>query len=78
VSILCAFTFGSNLFETFPAPIQLVLLKTFLVTAGVLVAHIIRKTMFSTLDLSNDDNWQQFLMIALFYIVVVYAFAMGG
>jgi len=70
--------FVSGVYEFFATPLQLVMLKTLLVSAGLLLAHVARKTLFPKMDLSNDNNWQHFLIVLSFYLVIPYCFAMGG
>ena len=70
--------FVSGVYEAFTTPLQLVMLKTLLVSAGLLLAHVARKALFPKIDLSNDDNWQNFLIVLSFYLVIPYCFAMGG
>lgn len=70
--------FVSGVYEILTSPLQLVMLKTLLVSAGLLLAHIVRKALFPKLDYTNDSNWQHFLIVLSFYIVIPYCFAMGG
>lgn len=76
VVVLLAFISGT--YEFFTSPLQLVLLKTLLVTAGLLLAHVARKAFFPRVDWANDKNWQNFLVVLSFYVVIPYCFAMGG
>ncbi len=74
--VLLAFLSGD--YELFASPIQLLMLKTLLVSAGLLLAHVARKALFPKIDLSNDNNWQNFLIVLSFYLIIPYCFAMGG
>ncbi|MCX6076439.1 MAG: hypothetical protein NTW78_06060 [Campylobacterales bacterium] len=72
------FAFLSGEYELLTSPLQLVLLKTQLVLAGLLLAHVARKQLFPKMDLTNDNNWQHFLIVLSFYLVIPYCFSMGG
>jgi hypothetical protein len=78
VSLSLIYVFVSGYYESLPAIIQLVLSKFLLVTAGVLTAHIIRKSLFPIVDWSNDDNWQLTSVVIALYVIIIYCFAMGG
>ena len=78
VAVIALALFMSGIYETFASPIQLILLKTALVSTGLIVAHIARKLFFGEIDWSNDDNWQHFLIVLAFYVIIPYCFAMGG
>lgn len=78
VLVMVLFVFASGVYEFFTSPLQLVMLKTLLVSAGLLLAHVVRKALFPKLDLSDDSNWQHFLIVLSFYLVIPYCFAMGG
>jgi len=70
--------FLTGVYEALNAPLQLVLLKSLLVCAGLLLAHVARKALFPKVEWSNDEKWQNFLVVLSFYIVIPYCFAMGG
>ena len=63
---------------TLPAPLQLLAFKAMLVSAGILHAHIARKLLFPRV------NWSEFKMTGLhyvtiaFYIIIIYAYSIGG
>lgn len=78
VLVMALVMFLSGMYEVLTTPLQLVMLKTLLVSAGLLLAHIVRKALFPKMDLSNDNNWQHFLIVLSFYLVIPYCFAMGG
>jgi len=78
VAVMALGLFMTGLYETFASPIQLILLKTALVSTGLIVAHIARKMFFGEVQWHNDDNWQHFLIVLSFYVVIPYCFAMGG
>lgn len=76
--ILVCLLFVSGVYEVFQAPIQLALLKAFLVSFGFAHAYLIINVFLPKLDLSNDENWQRLVMEVLIYLVVIYCYAMGG
>ncbi len=78
VLVMAFVMFVSGMYELLTTPLQLVMLKTLLVSAGLLLAHVVRKALFPRMDLSNDNNWQHFLIVLSFYLVIPYCFAMGG
>ena len=81
VTVLMGLTlllFVSGVYELMASPLQLVMLKTLLVTSGLLLAHVARKALFPKLDLSSDDNWQHFLIVLGFYLSIPYFFSIGG
>lgn len=63
-------------YEIFPA-LGLLLYKMLLVNAGFLHAHITRKLAFPSIDFSNTEKGNKYLIIAL-YTVIIWAYARGG
>jgi len=61
----------------FAAPLQLVLLKMLLVSAGILHAHITRKILFPRVNWTNEFKPNTIVAIS-FYIVVPLCYAFGG
>lgn len=78
VTIMLVSMFISGVYESLPPVIQLVLSKLLLVTAGVIVAHILRKFLFPPIEWNNDKNWQLTVAVVAFYMIIIYCFAMGG
>lgn len=60
-----------------PQPIQLVALKALLVSMGFLHAHVTRKLAFGTINWESGLNSKSILAIIL-YVVIIYAYAIGG
>jgi len=75
--VICSL-FLSNVYEVFPAPIQLVLLKAFLVMCGFLLSYLLVEVLLPKIDLSNDNQWQLLIKDVAIYVVVIYCFAVGG
>lgn len=66
-------------YANLPSPLQLLAFKAMLVSAAILHAHIARKLLFNV-----KLNWEDvklsgghYVAIA-FYIVIIYAYAVGG
>jgi len=78
VTVILVSVFISGVYEQFPPVLQLVLTKTLLVTAGVIVGHILRKFFFPPIDWKNDKQWQLTSAVIAFYLIIIYCFAMGG
>ncbi len=78
LTVILLSVFISGVYENFPPVIQLVLSKFLLVTAGVIVAHILRKFLFPPIEWDNDNNWQLTVAVVAFYLIIIYCFAMGG
>lgn len=76
IAVLVSFITGW--YEVLPNAIQVVALKTLLVTAGLILAHLVRKALFPPIDWSNDRNWQLSVAVISLYISIPYCFAMGG
>jgi len=75
--VICSL-FLSNIYEIFPSPIQLVLLKAFLVLCGFITAYFIVEVLLPKIDYSNDHQWQLLIKNVAIYVVVIYCFAVGG
>lgn len=69
--------FVSRVYEQFPAPLQLVALKSLLVSAGILAAHISGKLIFPAVVWAGVMTPAHYARIAL-YVVCVYAYSVGG
>lgn len=78
MTVILVSVFVSGVYENFPPVLQLVLSKLLLVTAGVIVAHILRKFLFPPIEWDNDKNWQLTIAVVAFYMIIIYCFAMGG
>lgn len=78
LTVILLSVFISGVYENFPPVIQLVLSKLLLVTAGVIVAHVLRKFLFPPIEWNNDKNWQLTVAVVAFYMIIIYCFAMGG
>jgi len=78
LTVVLVSVFISGVYESLPPVIQLVLSKLLLVTAGVIVAHVLRKFLFPKIDWDNDKNWQLTIAVVAFYLIIIYCFAMGG
>lgn len=78
MTIILVIVFVSGVYENFPPVLQLVLSKLLLVTAGVIVAHVLRKFLFPPIEWGNDKNWQLTVAVVAFYMIIIYCFAMGG
>lgn len=78
VTVILVSVFISRVYEILPPVLQLVLSKLLLVTAGVIVAHILRKFLFPPIEWNNDKNWQLTIAVVAFYMIIIYCFAMGG
>jgi hypothetical protein len=78
ITLVLSYTFVSGYYESLPAVIQLILSKFLLVTAGVLTAHIIRKSILPAVNWNNDYKWQLTVAVISFYLIIIYCFAMGG
>lgn len=78
VTMMLVSIFISGVYESLPPVIQLALSKLLLVTAGVIVAHILRKFLFPPVEWNNDKNWQLTIAVVAFYMIIIYCFAMGG
>jgi len=73
IVILLYFKFYTNL----AAPLQLVLLKMLLVSAGILHAHIARKILFPKVNWNMEIRPNTIVAIS-FYIVIPLCYAFGG
>lgn len=78
LTVILVSVFVSGVYESLPPVIQLVLSKLLLVTAGVIVAHVLRKFLFPPIEWNNDKNWQLTVAVVAFYMIIIYCFAMGG
>jgi 4-hydroxybenzoate polyprenyltransferase len=76
--IIMGFLFLSGIYEVLYAPVQLVLLKAFLVSCGFLVAYMITEVLLPKVDYGNDNQWQLLVKNVVIYVVVIYCFAVGG
>jgi len=52
--------------------------KMFVVSAGILHAHISRKLLFPYIHFSKEEDWSNNLMIIVWYIIIIMAWARGG
>jgi hypothetical protein len=69
----------TGFYKFLPGPLQVLISKIILVSAGFLHAHITRKVAFPEVDWndSNDDKMKKALVIAI-YVIFIYAYAQGG
>ena len=66
-------------YAALPSPLQLLAFKAMLVSAAILHAHIARKLIFNTkLDWSATKLSGGHYVAIAFYIVIIYAYAIGG
>ena len=70
--------FASLFYQELPAPLQLVLLKALLVSAGFLTAHTIGKLAFLKVDWNDDKMTPKHHVRIALYVICIYAFALGG
>ena len=61
-------TFLTNLFVT----------KMFVVSSGILHAHISRKLLFPYIHFSKEEDWSNNLIIIVWYVTIIMAWARGG
>lgn len=60
---------------------SLFITKTAFVVIGILVAHATRKIGFPYIDLQNlltEHHWSGVIFLAMWYSVIIWAFASGG
>jgi len=76
VLIVCFFAIHQ--YTHIPPPLQLLSLKAMLVSAGILHAHIARKLLFPKVNWDNIKLTGGLYVAIVFYIVIIYAYAMGG
>ncbi len=76
VLIVCFFAIHE--YGHIPPPLQLLSLKAMLVSAGVLHAHIARKLLFPKVDWGIAKLTGGVYVAIVFYIVIIYAYAVGG
>jgi len=65
-------------YASLPSPLQLLSFKAMLVSAAILHAHIARKFVFPKLDWTATTLTGGHYVAIAFYIVIIYAYAMGG
>ena len=66
-------------YATLPSPLQLLAFKAMLVSAAILHAHVARKLIFPLkLDWSATKLSGGHYVAIAFYIVIIYAYAIGG
>lgn len=61
--------------------LALFITKALFVTLGVLYAHASRKFLFPYLDfvaVREERKWESVMFMAAWYVVIVWAFSMGG
>ena len=61
--------------------VSLFITKTVFVVIGILVAHSSRKFAFPYMDLQkmlDDHHWAGVVFLAVWYFVIIWAFAVGG
>lgn len=75
--LLVMVMFVSRIYERFPPPLQLVALKSLLVSAGILAAHLSGKLLFPPVEWDGKMSPAHYARIAL-YLVCVYAYSVGG
>ena len=61
-----------------PNPLQLLAFKAMLVSAAILHAHIARKLLFPKIDWNATKLTGGHYVTVVFYLVIIYAYAMGG
>ncbi|MDX1809726.1 MAG: hypothetical protein R3331_09320 [Sulfurospirillaceae bacterium] len=80
--ILLFFTlllFALHQYAHLPSPLQLLAFKAMLVSAAILHAHIARKLLFKVqVDWSATKFTGGHYIAIAFYIVIIYAYAIGG
>ena len=76
LGIVLAFAFQA--YTGVPAPLQLVLLKMMLVSAGLLHAHIARKLLFPKVDWKNVKFTPSNTIAIAFYIIIPLCYAFAG
>jgi len=79
--IMVLVTLGLLLLHSYivlPAVLQLLVFKALLVSAGILHAHLTRKLIFPKLDWKAEKLTAGHIVSIVFYIVIVYAYAIGG
>jgi hypothetical protein len=69
--------FATDMYESMPAPLQLVSLKALLVSAGVVHAHLVRKLIFPQVNWGSKLEGNGYASI-VFYIVIPVCYAFGG
>jgi uncharacterized membrane-anchored protein len=69
----------TGFYKFLPNPLQTLISKIILVSAGFIHAHITRKIAFPSVnwDSSRDNDMKKLLVIAL-YVIFIYAYAQGG
>ena len=69
--------FALHSYLALPAALQLLALKALLVSGGILHAHIARKLIFPKVDWNGPIKGNTIVSIAM-YIIIIYAYALGG
>lgn len=70
--------FALHSYVVLPAALQLLALKAMLVSGGVLHAHIARKLIFPKIDWTSGKITSTVLVAIAFYVIIIYAYAIGG
>lgn len=70
--------FAIHQYASLPAPLQLLALKAMLVSGGILHAHIARKLIFPKVDWTSEKITGNIIAALIFYIIIIYAYAIGG
>ena len=70
--------FALHSYVALPAALQLLALKAMLVSGGVLHAHIARKLIFPKIDWESGKIDSKVIMAVAFYVIIIYAYAIGG
>lgn len=69
----------TGFYQFLPAPMQVLISKVLLVSAGFVHAHITRKIAFPKVDWNDpDDDVMKKLLIIALYVIFIYAYAQGG
>jgi len=70
--------FYFNLYETIPAPLQLVFMKTLLVSTGLFHAHLTRKLLFKKVNWDETTLKGRTLVAIGLYIIIPVCYAFAG
>lgn len=77
IAALLLLLYGSGAYLYLPPALQLVALKTLLVSMGLLAAHISGKLLFPKVAWNCPPTAVHYARIAL-YVVCIYAYSLGG
>lgn len=70
--------FALHDYGNLPSPLQLLVFKAMLISAGILHSHIARKLLFPKLDWSVTKLTGGHYVTIAFYVIIIYAYATGG